>query len=142
MQLPQIVLALCCVLLGLAPGVAFGILQRAIAATPQGAGALLAQAAPVSAGVLSGVTGPLGTAVFVPAGLLAALGVGFLVAYGISRMGSAPRRAAAPWLCGYATEAECDRYIAHNFYSEVKRHFHWVGGAENGKVAVVKGRTS
>ena len=142
MQLPQIVLALCCVLLGLAPGVAFGILQRAIAATPQGAGALLAQAAPVSAGVLSGVTGPLGTAVFVPAGLLAALGVGFLVAYGISRMGSARRRAAAPWLCGYATEAECDRYIAHNFYSEVKRHFHWVGGAENGKVAVVKGRTS
>jgi len=34
-----------------------------------------------------------------------------------------------PWLCGYAREAECNRYVAHNFYGEIKRYFGWLGGA-------------
>jgi hypothetical protein len=66
---------------------------------------------------------------FVPLALAAILGLMFFVAYGISKLGSAPRRAAAPWLCGYAREAECHRYVAHNFYGEIKRYFRWLGGA-------------
>lgn len=142
MQLPQLLLAFMCVLLGLVPGLAIRFLQQAIAATQQGAGAVLAKTAPVSAGGLSGLAGPQGAALFVPGALLGVLALTFLIAYCISRLGAARRRAAAPWLCGYAPEAECQRYIAHNFYGEIKRHFRWVGGAQNGKAVTVKGRVS
>lgn len=140
MQLPQILLAASCVVLGVAPGLAVVFLQKAIAAAPHGPGSLFAQ--PLPAGAFSGVTGPRGTALLVPVALAALLGVSFLIAYGISRLGSAPRRAAAPWLCGYAPETEHERYIAHNFYGEIKRHFQWLGGAHDGKVVVVRGRSS
>ncbi|HKW68017.1 MAG TPA: proton-conducting transporter membrane subunit [Terriglobales bacterium] len=140
MQLPQILLAAWCVLLGVAPGLAFVFLQKAIIASPQGAASLFAQ--PLPAEAFFGITGPQGTALFVPLALLAVLGGSFLITYAISRLGSAPRRAAAPWLCGYAAEAECERYIAHNFYGEIKKHFRWLGGAEDGKAVVVKGRAS
>jgi hydrogenase-4 component B len=140
MQLPQILLAASCVVLGVAPGWAFVFLQQAIAVTPLGAGALFAQ--PMPAGAFAGLTGPQGAALFVPPVLLAVLGATFLLAYAISRLGSAPRRAAVPWLCGYAPETGQERYIAHNFYGEIKRHFQWLGGANDGKPAVVKGRAS
>ncbi|HKC71601.1 MAG TPA: proton-conducting transporter membrane subunit [Terriglobales bacterium] len=139
MQLPQILLAAACVVLGIVPGLAFVFLQQAIAATPRGAVSLAVQP---TAGVFAGVAGPQGTALFVPLALLAVLGGSFLIAYAISRLGSAPRRAAAPWLCGYAPETEHERYIAHNFYGEIKRHFRWLGGAPDGKPVVVKGRAS
>ncbi|HET7750980.1 MAG TPA: hypothetical protein VFK81_16445, partial [Terriglobales bacterium] len=140
MQLPQILLAVLCVALGVAPGLAFVFLQQAIASTPPGAGSLLAQ--PMPAGAFAGLTGPQGAALFVPLAVLGVLGATFLIAFTISRLGSAPRRAAAPWLCGYAPEAECERYIAHNFYGEIKRHFQWLGGAHDGKPVVMKGRAS
>ena len=142
MQLPQLLLALMCVLLGVVPGLAFAFLQQAIAATPQGLGVALAQAAQPARATVAAVTAPLGTALFVPLALAALLGVSFLIAYAISRLGSAPRRAAAPWLCGYAPETEHERYIAHNFYGEIKRHFQWLGGAHDGKPVVMKGRAS
>ena len=47
----------------------------------------------------------------------------------MSKLGGAQRRADVPWLCGYAREAECHRYVAHNFYGEIKRYFRWLGGA-------------
>ncbi|MGE5206972.1 MAG: peroxiredoxin family protein, partial [Chlamydiota bacterium] len=124
------------------PGLAFALLQGAVAVTPQGLGAALAKAAPVSGGPLIGLTGPNGASGFVPLALLAVLGVGLLIAYGISKLGSSPRRAAAPWLCGYAPEADCQRYTAHNFYGEIKRYFHWLGGREDGRTVTVKGRAS
>ena len=140
MQLPQILLAALCVVLGVAPGLAFVFLQQAIAATLPSAGSLSAQA--MQAGAFAGLTGPQGTALFIPLALLGVLGATFLLVHAISRLGSAPRRAAVPWLCGYAPETEHERYIAHNFYGEIKRHFQWLGGAHDGKVVVVKGRTS
>ena len=68
------------------------------------------------------------TALFVPLVFALALGLMFLVARGLSRLGSASRRTAAPWLCGYVREADCHRYSAHNFYGEIKRYFRWLGG--------------
>jgi formate hydrogenlyase subunit 3/multisubunit Na+/H+ antiporter MnhD subunit len=140
MQLPQILLAAWCVLLGVAPGLAFVFLQKALIASPPGAASLFAQ--PLPAEAFSGISGPQGTALFVPLALLAVLGASFLIAYAISRLGSAPRRAAAPWLCGYAPETGQERYVAHNFYGEIKRHFQWLGGTHDSKPAVVKGRAS
>ncbi len=52
----------------------------------------------------------------------------FVVARAISKLGSAERRTADIWLCGYAKEAEVHRYGAHNLYGEVKKYFGWVGG--------------
>jgi hypothetical protein len=68
-------------------------------------------------------------AVFVPLALLAVLGAGVFGRGLFPGSASAPRRAAVPWLCGYAREAECNRYVAHGYYGEIKRYFRWLGGA-------------
>ncbi len=66
------------------------------------------------------------TAYYAPVVLIAVLAFTFLLAYGVTRLGQAPRRKAAPWLCGYMQEAECNRYVAHNFYGEFKSYVHSV----------------
>ena len=128
MQVPQVALASLCVLLGVAPALAFRLMAHALAASPQGLGGMLAGAAPMAGGWLTGLREFDGAAVFVPLALAAMLGLMLLVAYGITKLAGAPRRAAAPWLCGYASEAESNRYVAHNFYGEIKRYFRWLGG--------------
>ena len=128
MQLPQVVLALACVLLGVLPAIAFSTMQRALEASRGGLGTMLANAMPIRTGLLTGASPLNASAVLVPLALAAVLGLMFVVAYGISNLGRAPRRAAAPWLCGYVREADCHRYVAHNFYGEIKRYFRWLGG--------------
>jgi formate hydrogenlyase subunit 3/multisubunit Na+/H+ antiporter MnhD subunit len=129
MQAPQVLLALLCILLGILPAIAFNLMQHALAASRQGFGAALADAGPMTGGLLTGIRSTASTALFVPLALAVVLGLAFAVAFAISKLGDAKRRAAAPWLCGYATEADCHRYTAHNFYGEIKRYFRWVGGA-------------
>jgi formate hydrogenlyase subunit 3/multisubunit Na+/H+ antiporter MnhD subunit len=129
MQLPQVALASCCVLLGVAPVIGFRFIQHALDHSRQGFGVALANAVPTTGGVLRGVAEFQGAARFAPLVVAGVLGGTFLIAYGISKLGRAPRRVAVPWLCGYAQEAECHRYVAHNFYGEIKRYFKWLGGA-------------
>lgn len=129
MQLPQLLLAFFCVLLGIVPSIAFSLMQRALEASRGGVGILLANAAPMRTGPLTGATPLNSAALLVPVALAAVLGLMFLLAYGISKLGRAQRRAAVPWLCGYVREADCHRYGAHNFYGEIKRYFRWLGGA-------------
>lgn len=136
MQLPQLLLAFFCVLLGIVPAIGIRLAQLALATTPGGIGTDLASSSPLSTGPLSGITQIPATATFVPITAVAVLGITFLISYGISKIGGAPRRAAEPWLCGYAQEAECHRYVAHNFYGEITRHFRWLGGVP--KTANVK----
>ncbi|HVO79896.1 MAG TPA: proton-conducting transporter membrane subunit [Terriglobales bacterium] len=128
MQLPQLLLAFLCVLLGVVPAIGFSLMQRALDASRGGLGTTLAHAAPMISGPLAGVGELNAAALFKPLALAAVLGLMFLAAYAISKLGRAPRRAAAPWLCGYVREADCHRYVAHNFYSEIKRYFRWLGG--------------
>jgi hydrogenase-4 component B len=127
MQLPQVLLALCCVTLGLMPVIGFRFVQMALDRSRQGFGEVLAST-PQHLAVPSvqhfGAAAVYSTLIFA-----AVLGLMFLLTYGISKLGSASRRAAAPWLCGYAQEAECHRYVARNFYGEITRHFRWLGGA-------------
>jgi hydrogenase-4 component B len=129
MQLPQVMLALLCMLLGIVPAIAFRLMQLALDASRQGFGTTLADARPMAGGLASGLEQVQSAAVFVPLALIAVLGLMFLVSRFISKLGSAQRRAAEPWLCGYAREADCHRYVAHNFYGEIKRYFRWIGGA-------------
>jgi hydrogenase-4 component B len=129
MQLPQVALALACVLLGVVPAVGFSLMQRALETSSQGYGTALAKAAAVETGLWAGTAQLQSAAVFAPIVFAVALGLMFLVVRALSKLGSASRRAAAPWLCGYVREADCHRYSAHNFYVEIKRHFRWLGGA-------------
>jgi formate hydrogenlyase subunit 3/multisubunit Na+/H+ antiporter MnhD subunit len=129
MQLPQLVLAALCVLLGVIPAIGFRLLQHSLAASRGGLGTTLANSSPMLSDPLAGLTAVHSTALFAPVALIAVLGLMFLLVYGISKLGGAPRRAADPWLCGYVREADCHRYVAHNFYGEVKRYFRWLGGA-------------
>ena len=139
MLLPQWALAAGCLLLGVAPGIAFHLLRRALAASPREMAAALAEAAP-AVGIPFTVPGEMSaSAVFVPMALLAVLAVMWLAAYLFSRLGGAPRRAAEPWLCGYVREADCHRYAAHNFYGEIKRYFGWLGGAAHPGKTPAKG---
>jgi formate hydrogenlyase subunit 3/multisubunit Na+/H+ antiporter MnhD subunit len=128
MQLPQVVLAFCCVLLGVVPAIGFRLMQHALEASRGGLGTTLANASPMMSGPLQGLAESGSAALFVPVVLACVLGLMFLLAYAVSKLGSAPRRAADPWLCGYVREADCHRYVAHNFYGEIKRYFRWLGG--------------
>lgn len=127
MQIPQITLAFFCVLLGVVPGLAFVLIRQAFETSQEGLGTALASAAPALGGWF-GLLAPHSSALFMPLILAVLLGLTFVLAFGISQLGRATRRAAAPWLCGYALEADCNRYVAHNFYGEIKRYFRWLGG--------------
>jgi hypothetical protein len=129
MQLPQVFLAVMCVLLGVMPALAFQLMGGAMSASRQGYGIALANAAPMINGPLRGLEELNGAALFAPLALAAVLALMFVVVRAISKLGAAKRRADVPWLCGYAREAECHRYVAHNFYGEIKRYFRWLGGA-------------
>jgi formate hydrogenlyase subunit 3/multisubunit Na+/H+ antiporter MnhD subunit len=125
MQLPQLLLAALCVLLGIAPVLGFRALQHAMEASRGGLGILIANTSAMPSNPFLGVTEWNSAAVFAPPALALVVSLMFLLAYGLSKLGSAQRRVADPWLCGYAREADCNRYVAHNFYGEIKRHLCW-----------------
>jgi len=129
MQAPQLLLAVFCLLLGIAPFMAFDLLQKVLGSSTHSYGALLAGMAPITGGPVEGISNIQNTALFAPLVLALLLGLMFLLTYIITRLGGAPRRDSAPWLCGYAREADCHRYTAHNFYGEIKRWFRWLGGS-------------
>jgi formate hydrogenlyase subunit 3/multisubunit Na+/H+ antiporter MnhD subunit len=130
MQAPQVLLAALCVLMGILPAIMFKLMQRALEASRQGFGSAMAAAAPMTGGLLSGIHDISSAAVFAPLTLATVLGLTFVLALVLAKLGGASERAAPPWLCGYyAREADCHRYVAHNFYGEIKRYFRWVGGA-------------
>jgi formate hydrogenlyase subunit 3/multisubunit Na+/H+ antiporter MnhD subunit len=126
MLAPQLFLAALCVGVGLVPAVAFGLMDRAMIASQQGMGAMLARTTPATGSGFAGVAGAQGAAVFAPWVVAAVLGLMSLFAWRLARWARAPRRIAVPWLCGYAREAEATRYGAHQFYGEIKRWFRWL----------------
>jgi hydrogenase-4 component B len=129
MQIPQVLLAMICVLLGLVPAIAYGLIHNALLASPHGIGQALGAVAPAPANFWNGLSSGESHAVFVPLVVLSVLAAAILLAGFIGTVGNSTRRAAVPWLCGYAPEAECNRYVAHGFYGEIKRYFRWLGGA-------------
>ncbi|MCX7824836.1 MAG: proton-conducting transporter membrane subunit [Verrucomicrobiae bacterium] len=129
MQAPQVALAAICVLLGVAPAFAFSIMEAALSASRHGCGAVLADAVPTMGGPWTARAEFGSSALFAPLALAMVLGATLVFAFAISRLGRAPRRATAPWLCGYAREVDDYRYAARNLYGEIKRYFRWLGGS-------------
>jgi hydrogenase-4 component B len=126
MVVPQLALSACCVLFGLFPQSALRLFRAGLRVSEQGLGASLAEAVPLRSGI--GVAGPGGQAIIAPFALGLVLLAMLLLAWFLSRSGGSQRRTAAPWLCGYALEAETNRYTAHGLYGEVKRYLRWAGG--------------
>jgi formate hydrogenlyase subunit 3/multisubunit Na+/H+ antiporter MnhD subunit len=123
MQIPQLLLALACIVLGIIPAIGYMFLNKALASGPQGISQFLPRIIVDKSAMVTGISSNSGGALFVPlliAGILALL---LLAAYFVSRLGKAPRRTADIWLCGYDEEADIHRYGAHNLYGEVKHLF-------------------
>ncbi|MFH0919781.1 MAG: proton-conducting transporter membrane subunit [Fibrobacterota bacterium] len=123
MQIPQVLLALACVALGWLPAAAYLLINRALVTGPMGISQFLPPIPVGAANLYSGLPLNNGTALLMPLAIGAALIFLMLLAWGFSRLGSAPRRTNDIWLCGYDPEADVHRYGAHNLYSEVKRLF-------------------
>lgn len=130
MGLPQMLLAAACLGIGLFPWPALRLIGRALRTSAHGLGEILAPALPAAGTNAGGVLILLGggAAVLVPAAVGAALLVLIVSAVLLSKAGGAERRAAEPWLCGYARESEALRYGAHNLYADAKRMTRFVGG--------------
>lgn len=128
MQIPQLLLAMFCILLGLVPGLAYHLIHLSLAASNQGLAARLLSAAPAQTNLLIALPAGTGLAILAPLTVGVILLVMFLIGQFISRLGAAERRTAEVWLCGYVRDADVYRYSAHNLYTEVKRYFRWVGG--------------
>jgi len=123
---PQIVLAAVCVVLGLFPALAFGLLRAVLHASGDGLVAILDVGPHMTR--TAGVMVDGGVAVLAPLVIVVIVGAAMGLARALSRVAGAERRPAEPWLCGYAPEAESNRYRAHGMYGEVKRYLGWVGG--------------
>lgn len=128
MRLAQATLACVCVLSGLMPMLALSAISAGLKASRQGLGGVLADASPFTFTAWTALGSIHQQAVYVPVVLIAVLGLLFALARKLSKLGRAPRRAAAPWLCGYARETDRSRYVAQNFYAEIKRGFAWLDG--------------
>ena len=127
MGLAQGFLGAACVIAGLLPMLPLTLVGRAIQASRQGLGELLADAAPIAA-AWSAVSEFGGRAVVAPLAMLAVVAVLFLFVRALGRLGGSRRRAAAPWLCGYARESTALRLQAQGWCGELRRYLGWLGG--------------
>ena len=123
----QLALGAVCVVFGLLPMLPLTLVGRAIQASRQGLGELLADSAPLAA-AWSAVSEFGERAVVAPLAVLVVVVVLFALVRWLGRLGGSTRRATAPWLCGYASERQVNRLPAHGLYGEVKRYFRWLGG--------------
>jgi hydrogenase-4 component B len=127
MMIPQLLLAVLCLGIGFFPRLVIHVLETALARSEHGLGATLSSALQLPDGLALAIPG--GEAMLFPAALALILAAMLLLARTLSRLGGSTRKSADPWLCGYAMEAEANRYTAHGLYGEVKRYLKWTGGA-------------
>ncbi|MCX8108728.1 MAG: proton-conducting transporter membrane subunit, partial [Verrucomicrobiae bacterium] len=128
MRVPQVFLSLVCILLGMVPALGTDLVARALSTSHQGWGEEMAAGLATVSRSLWGTGVSDGAACFSPVAIGLALGTGFAFAALLTGAGGAGRRAATPWLCGYAIENEHNRYRAHGYYWDVKKLFRWLGG--------------
>jgi hydrogenase-4 component B len=128
MQIPQVLLALLCILLGLVPGLAYHLIHLSLVTSNHGLAARIVGAAPAQTDLVIALPVGSSLAILAPLTVGVILLIMFLIAQFISRLGAAERRSAEVWLCGYVRDGDAYRYSAHHLYTEVKRYFRWIGG--------------
>jgi hydrogenase-4 component B len=126
MLVPQVVLVLLCVAMGLAPRVPLEYVHRAIVHLPS-AGGLPDLAALLGPGVGLGGAGAGIAAVWSPLPMALGLVVlGVLCWAGLQRLGGAARRDVPVWTCGEQLDPSVTRYPASSFYLPFKQAFHGI----------------
>jgi formate hydrogenlyase subunit 3/multisubunit Na+/H+ antiporter MnhD subunit len=128
MQFPQLILAALCLVFGIIPIGVYQLIEQALDSSQQGLAAGLAKMPLANLDGAVGIASADSTALFDPLVLIIVLGILFVTAIVLSRLGGAQKRVDEPWLCGYAQDAEQHRYGAHHLYSGIKRYFRWIGG--------------
>lgn len=118
---PKLWLAAWCVVLGLMPFLGLRAIELGLHQSRQGLGIILADATPLGGNLLGGMVAGDAQAVWTPLALAGTLAMMLLLARGLSRLGNAARRQAAPWLCGYSTAHETNRYQAGHFFQPLER---------------------
>jgi len=126
MQIPQVTLAVACILLGIFPAAAYGLFTMALSGGCSGLSGLLVLPQAGTSGLVTGLGIQNASAIFAPLAVLVVLALFFLLAMFIFRLGSPASRSGEAWLCGYDTEADHHRYKAHNLYLEVKHYLRWI----------------
>ena len=130
MQVPQLTFGVAlCILLGLFPGPALGALAALLSASPGRSGERAGPRPALARAACSAAFRCWAELRCSALALLLLLGLAFVAVRALSRLGGAARRATAPWLCGYAEEADGYRTSAHDLYGEVKGVLRILGGA-------------
>jgi len=127
-QLPQLIMAALCIVIGLVPGAVYQVLGQVLNTSRQGIAGKLADASGMTAGVSTGLSAIGGVGLYVPVVIAIVMAIAFAFVYTFSKQGGSTRKSGDAWLCGYAREEDCYRYSASNFYGEIKRCFGWLGG--------------
>lgn len=127
-QLPQLIMAALCIVIGLVPGAVYQVLGQVLNTSRQGIAGKLADASGMTAGVTTGLSAIGGVGLYVPVVIAIVMAIAFAFVYTFSKQGGSTRKSGDAWLCGYAREEDCYRYSASNFYGEIKRCFGWLGG--------------
>jgi hydrogenase-4 component B len=126
MLLPQVVLVLLCLALGLGPRFPLVYVHRAIVHLPSASG-LPDLAALLGPGAAMGGVGAGVAAVWSPLPMALALVVlGAVCWAGLQRMGGAAHRDVPVWTCGEEVEVSVTRYPASSFYLPFKQAFHGI----------------
>jgi formate hydrogenlyase subunit 3/multisubunit Na+/H+ antiporter MnhD subunit len=123
MRMPKLFLAGLCLVLGLFPALGYFFIQSALQTSGEGLAQIVAHSTPANAGIITGIAGINERAVIAPLAVAVVLVSMYMLARWLSKLGGSTRRVVTPWLCGYALEAENNRYHAHNFYAQISGYF-------------------
>jgi formate hydrogenlyase subunit 3/multisubunit Na+/H+ antiporter MnhD subunit len=128
MLLPQVILAVICIGFGIFPMIAYGVIGSALQSSHQGLASMIIEGSGGITSTMLGISASGSRAILAPFIMGLILIAMVLAAQIISRLAGSESRAADPWLCGYASQSDANRYKAHGLYIELKRYFGWVGG--------------
>lgn len=124
MRLPQNILALLCLLLGLLPWAPITILHKSLIGSEYGAS--LPQLSTIFGSSVYGLTPLMGaepSGVWFPLAGTLVFGGCFLLAFMLFRSGAAETRTVPLWHCGEVYETEETRYRAESYYVPMVSHF-------------------
>jgi len=122
MRIPQVVLAVMCIVLGILPAIVIPILYTSLGSL--GLSAYLPKLDALFRGSYLGLNTNLGegiTTTFNPLYILIILIICITLTYLISKIGKSKVRQTETWYCGEEHTAEESRYKAHSFYSPFKK---------------------
>jgi hydrogenase-4 component B len=121
MRAPQLLLAVLCVVLGIAPFLASRTMQAAMEASRHGYGQILTESTPLLRGLWLGVRTVDGEAAFMPIAVLVVLALLLGAIVLAARCFPTMARVSPAWLCGYVAPGDEQRYTAHHLYGDLHR---------------------